>query len=387
MSTVAASRRGKAHPERSVEWRERAGRLYGQLRRPAQAMLRRAFRGAFDDDEIEDVYSNAWLGTLRALERRHEQLSDEEIRKYVLTAVANHASKELRRRSRRPTAPLEAVHAIADDRTLPDERAAKLEESRSHARPPGHPSSPQASGDADAVRLGARASPDLRAGQGPLAPRLSKGDHAGRRRADGEAALARARPVVRRSRARAEGVCGRTGRCRAATPGAAASLALPPLPRVRRQAQRPAPRRRVLDRGVRRGGRDRRRTVLACGPGGRCGPSAPRVGRQCLPGISRRRRRQTSPRESRACRAAPAAREPRVRVSLQSSRGSAPRASSPRRALVAARRRRPAWSPGSSRPISRGARRGRHANRPAVERPLSASPRRPGGDRGGSIER
>jgi RNA polymerase sigma factor (sigma-70 family) len=93
-------------------------------------MLRRAFRGAFDDDEIEDVYSNAWLGTLRALERRHEQLSDEEIRKYVLTAVANHASKELRRRSRRPTTSLEAVHAIADDRTLPDERAAKLEESR-----------------------------------------------------------------------------------------------------------------------------------------------------------------------------------------------------------------------------------------------------------------
>ncbi len=130
MSTVAASRRGKALPERSVEWRERAGRLHGQLRRPAQAMLRRAFRGAFDDDEIEDVYSSAWLGTLRALERRHEQLSDEEIRKYVLTAVANHASKELRRRSRRPTAPLEAVHAIADDRTLPDERAAKLEESR-----------------------------------------------------------------------------------------------------------------------------------------------------------------------------------------------------------------------------------------------------------------
>ena len=99
-------------------------------------MLRRAFRGAFDDDEIEDVYSNAWLGTLRALERRHDQLSDEEIRKYVLTAVANHASKELRRRSRRPTAPLDAVHAIADDRTLPDERAAKLEESRITCDPP-----------------------------------------------------------------------------------------------------------------------------------------------------------------------------------------------------------------------------------------------------------
>jgi RNA polymerase sigma factor (sigma-70 family) len=93
-------------------------------------MIRRAFRGAFGDDEIEDIYANAWVGTLRALERKHDQLSDQEIRKYVLTAVANHASKELRRRSRRPTAPLEAIHAIPDDRTLPDERAAKLEESR-----------------------------------------------------------------------------------------------------------------------------------------------------------------------------------------------------------------------------------------------------------------
>jgi RNA polymerase sigma factor (sigma-70 family) len=130
MSTVAASRRGNASPERSPEWRERAGRLYGQLRRPARAMVRRAFRGAFDDDEVEDIYANAWLGTLRALERRHDQLSDEEVRKYVLTAVANHASKELRRRNRRPTAPLEAIAAIPDDRTSPDERAAKLEESR-----------------------------------------------------------------------------------------------------------------------------------------------------------------------------------------------------------------------------------------------------------------
>ncbi len=130
MSTVAASRPGNAPLERSAEWRERADRLYRQLRRPARAMIRRAFRGAFDDDAIEDVYSSAWLGTLRALERRHDRLSDEEIRKYVLTAVANHASKELRRRNRRPTTPLEAIHAIPDDRTLPDERAAKLEESR-----------------------------------------------------------------------------------------------------------------------------------------------------------------------------------------------------------------------------------------------------------------
>ncbi len=130
MSKAAASRHAGAPPERSLEWRERAGYLYVQLRRPARAMIRRAFRGAFGDDEIEDIYSNAWLGTLRALERRHDKLSDEDIRKYVLTAVANHASKELRRRSRRPIAPLEAIAAIPDGRTPPDEWAEKLEDSR-----------------------------------------------------------------------------------------------------------------------------------------------------------------------------------------------------------------------------------------------------------------
>ena len=130
MTTVSAPGRADAPSERSPEWRERSGRLYEELRRPARAMIRRAFRGAFGDDEIEDIYANAWLGTLRALERKHDQLSDEEVRKYVLTAVANHASKELRRRSRRPTAPLDAVHAVPDDRATPDEQAAKLEESR-----------------------------------------------------------------------------------------------------------------------------------------------------------------------------------------------------------------------------------------------------------------
>src|SRR2546423_701973 len=130
MTTVAAPRCDDAPPERSAEWRERSGRLYEELRRPARAMIRRAFRGAFGDDEIEDIYANAWVGTLRALERRHDQLSDEEIRRYLLTAVANHASKELRRRSRRPAAPLESSHAVPDDRMLPDERAAKLEQSR-----------------------------------------------------------------------------------------------------------------------------------------------------------------------------------------------------------------------------------------------------------------
>jgi DNA-directed RNA polymerase specialized sigma24 family protein len=130
MRAVAPFRRPGARSEPSLAWADRSARLYQELRRPARAMIRRAFRRAFDDDEVEDIYSNAWLGTLRALARRHEGLSDEEIRKYVLAAVANHASKELRRRSRRPTTTLEAVHTVADDGLPPDERAAKLEHGR-----------------------------------------------------------------------------------------------------------------------------------------------------------------------------------------------------------------------------------------------------------------
>ena len=306
MSTVAASRRGKALPERSVEWRERAGRLYGQLRRPAQAMLRRAFRGAFDDDEIEDVYSNAWLGTLRALERRHEQLSDEEIRKYVLTAVANHASKELRRRSRRPTAPLEAVHAIADDRTLPDERAAKLEESRVTrdllaTLPPRR----------RAVML-------MRYGWG-LEPRQICG------LVKGLSPRAYRKEITR-------GVDELAGKLRLLERGQwcadrepvlkAYAAGLADAEQQRQARQHLSHCRHCLEFVGKLSGHlhdvgssiavlgvvdgDRRRTVLACGPGGRRGPSAARVGRQCLPGIPwrRRHRRRHSSRE-------PAGRRPR----------------------------------------------------------------------------
>jgi RNA polymerase sigma factor (sigma-70 family) len=131
MRAVASLRRVGATPESSpATWGERSARLYEELRRPARAMVRRAYRTAFDDHEVEDIYSSAWLGTLRALERRHHKLSDDEIRKYVLTAVANQASKELRRRRRKPTTPLEAVHAVADDALPPEESAAKREDSR-----------------------------------------------------------------------------------------------------------------------------------------------------------------------------------------------------------------------------------------------------------------
>ena len=76
--------------------------------------MRRAYGSAFTDSEIEDIYSSAWLGTLRALDRKAARLTDDEIRSYVLTAVANHANKEMRRRKRKPVAPLEAAVSVPE---------------------------------------------------------------------------------------------------------------------------------------------------------------------------------------------------------------------------------------------------------------------------------
>ena len=116
-------------PRRAGSWHQRYGDLFAELKRPARAMVRRAFGRAFGDDEIEDLYANAWLGTLRALERRRDQLGDDELRSYILTAVANQASKELRRRGRRPTAPLDIARGVPDGSALPEERATGREES------------------------------------------------------------------------------------------------------------------------------------------------------------------------------------------------------------------------------------------------------------------
>ena len=57
-------------------------------------------------------------------------MSDEELRAYVLTAVASHARKELRRRARKPSVALEPAHeqAVADVHVpLPDEAAISAE--------------------------------------------------------------------------------------------------------------------------------------------------------------------------------------------------------------------------------------------------------------------
>jgi len=125
-ATAAAFRR----PRGAEPWAERSARLFDELRTPCTRMLRRAFGAALGEAEIEDVYSNAWVGTLRTLERRHADLEDEEIRSYVFTAVANHAGKELRRRRRKPIAPLERAAAVADEVSPPDERAGQAEQSR-----------------------------------------------------------------------------------------------------------------------------------------------------------------------------------------------------------------------------------------------------------------
>ena len=115
-TTISASRVstvGSAERDRAA-WHHRASRLYEELRRPATGIIRRAYGSTFGEPEIEDIYSNAWLGTLRALERKAADLTDDEVRSYLLTAVANNASKEIRRRKRKPVAPLEAAGAVAE---------------------------------------------------------------------------------------------------------------------------------------------------------------------------------------------------------------------------------------------------------------------------------
>lgn len=113
-------------PDRNMSWPQRCEFLFEDLRKPARAMVSRAYGRALADDEIDDVYSSAWTATLSALRGRGQAMSDKELRSYVLTAVASHASKEMRRRSRKPVGAFEETHeqAVSDPhQPLPEERA------------------------------------------------------------------------------------------------------------------------------------------------------------------------------------------------------------------------------------------------------------------------
>jgi RNA polymerase sigma factor (sigma-70 family) len=79
-------------------------------------MVARAYGRALGDHEIEDIYSAAWTATLSALRQRGPAMADSELRAYLLTAVASHASKEMRRRSRKPAGPFETEkeHVVSD---------------------------------------------------------------------------------------------------------------------------------------------------------------------------------------------------------------------------------------------------------------------------------
>lgn len=117
-------------------WEERCARLFDEMRRPARAMVARAYGRALGDAEIDDVYSAAWAATLAALRERGRHMDEGELRAYILTAVASHASKELRRRARKPLHPLEIEReqSTADGHEpLPDEVAIGSE-ARSVAR-------------------------------------------------------------------------------------------------------------------------------------------------------------------------------------------------------------------------------------------------------------
>ena len=122
----APPRRIRLRDEPAPSWSQRCELLFEDLRRPARAMVSRAYGRALNDDQLDDVYAAAWAATLSALRGRGEAMTDDELRAYVFTAVASHASKELRRRSRKPTGTLDDAHeqVLYDVHApLPDETA------------------------------------------------------------------------------------------------------------------------------------------------------------------------------------------------------------------------------------------------------------------------
>lgn len=131
-----ALRRPRRKAVRAVTWDDRCASLFDEMWRPARAMVSRAYGKALSDEEIKDVYSAAWTATLSALRVRGAGMSDEELRSYILTAVASHASKEMRRRSRKPAGSLDEgqEQVIADGHQLLPEEQAIGSEARGVAR-------------------------------------------------------------------------------------------------------------------------------------------------------------------------------------------------------------------------------------------------------------
>ncbi|MGI8726953.1 MAG: RNA polymerase sigma factor [Solirubrobacterales bacterium] len=118
----------RANPK--APWEERFAILFEDLRKPARVLVNRTYAAAINAEEIEDVYANAWTSTLKALGGRERHMPDHELRSYVLTAVSNHASKEMRRRSRRPVSELKEAYAgtVADShQPAPEELAVGAE--------------------------------------------------------------------------------------------------------------------------------------------------------------------------------------------------------------------------------------------------------------------
>jgi RNA polymerase sigma factor (sigma-70 family) len=132
-TTIKRTSRPQVDGADRTRWHQRAAALYEDLKAPATGLVRNAYGLSFSPDEIEDIYSSAWLGTLRSLESRACEMSDKEVRSYVLTAVGNQAGKELRRRRRKPVAPLEAAGEIQEPGTTPED-AAETRETREVTR-------------------------------------------------------------------------------------------------------------------------------------------------------------------------------------------------------------------------------------------------------------
>jgi DNA-directed RNA polymerase specialized sigma24 family protein len=129
-STAPNSSPTEPKAPRPADLEARYTRLFQKLEGPAKGMVRRAFGSAFSDDELDDLYSSAWLSTLAAFKRKPRDLTDEELRRYLMTAVANQASREMRRRGRKPTLPIEVASGAADPTVAPDEAASQTEQAR-----------------------------------------------------------------------------------------------------------------------------------------------------------------------------------------------------------------------------------------------------------------